>query len=587
MFHKNNTNSLIYSEYRKNITNKTNPNRYSNRNDSFFQRGNYQMEIYPQNNNDKLNKLNYHYQTKTNDDYQYNRIYNTNSLNNHNFYSSSTQKYTTPINYMNSYSVHKRHKMLKDFNPKKQEISFSKNPELNIEKNDNFYVLQINKTNVKREIYKKIHPGRGTSTSFANINDCKKIKYKPELKYQSFNTSFLSNCGLKEKRNKSTVKLRKNNLEDLNIDKLKDYAEKFSGNFLNNKKNNNNNNNTPKKNENNEHNENNDNNKAVNNKNIIYSSKKNYVKNNISININNIRNSANTNKGTDNDYSNKKTMQINENKDCITENNVNNNKTDNNFNNNKNDKNDKNDKQASPQEKNNNIIQPQKNTNNNNKLMREPSNIINRTIVKNKQILIPKKEKEKVGSTQKSQNQSELNTNINIEKSLLEIPVKKNLIKKGKNLSNASSIAASDDIMRNNSNNNLKKNFLFHNINNTSKTTEHKFIQKYNNQQYHEIVFKKNDSETNADDTSSNDKQYYLENTITNENLVSKKIIDNLDINLYNDNNNYNSKQNILSNYKVKKYQYNSYGLDDRHNLDGISNHSYFESVNLKKNNKK
>ena len=162
----------------------------------------------------------------------------------------------------------------------------------------------------------------------------------------------------------------------------------------------------------------------------------------------------------------------------------------------------------------------------------------------------------------------------------------KKLLKKTKNLSNASSIATADDVKDNN-NNNLKKNFIFHNINNTCKATEHKFSQKYNNQQYHEIVFKKNDSETNADDTSSNDKQYYLDNITNGDNCCPKKIIDNLNINVSNENKNYNTKENIFFNYKGNKYKYKNYGLDDRHNLDGISNHSYFESVNLKKKNKK
>ena len=561
MLHRND-NNITYSERNKNLYYKANPNRYNNRNDPFFQGNNYQMDINPQNNNDKLDAPTCHYQTKTNNSsYQYNRIYNTNSFNNHNFYSSSTQKHNQPnSNYINSYSFNKKHKILKYYQPQKQE-AFSQTAELNIEKNENFNVIQINKPTVtqKREEYRKIHPGRGTSTSFINNNEYKRLKQQPELKYQSFNTSFISNGGLKNKRNKSSVKLRKNNLEDLNIDKLKDYAEKFSGIFLSKK--NKNINNISKNNVNTENN----NNKVISNKNSTFNSTNNSPKNS----TNNIRTNTNSNKDND---SNKKTTITNENKN----NNIDNeNDVENNIDNSKDDK------KIAPLEKYNNIPQPQKITNSN-KIMNE-SNTGNKIFKKSKQLLIPIKEK--YISSENYQSQNQLTTNLNIKKSMLENQNKK-LLKKTKNLSNASSIATADDVKDNN-NNNLKKNFIFHNINNTCKATEHKFSQKYNNQQYHEIVFKKNDSETNADDTSSNDKQYYLDNITNGDNCCPKKIIDNLNINVSNENKNYNTKENIFFNYKGNKYKYKNYGLDDRHNLDGISNHSYFESVNLKKKNKK
>ena len=560
MFKRSYKNNIFYSNRKNNLSKKANTNRYNNRNDDFFQGNIYQMDLYSQNDNDNLNELTCLYQTKTNDNYQYNRIYNTNSFNNHNFYSSSTQKQTRPnFNDINSFSVNEKNKILKFNHYKKQEIPISQTHKLNIEKNANFNVIQINKSKVNenRLKFKKIHPGRGTSTSFISIYGNKKIKRQPELKYQSFNESFISNgVGLKNKRNKSSVKLRKNNLEDLNIDKLKDYAEKFSGIFLSKKKNNNNNNNTPKKSENN--------NTITDNKNITINS----ISSSAKKNTNSIR--INTNSSKDNDYSNKNKEEINDNKNNNSKNNTESNVDDN-----------KKDKKTTYVEKYINIQQPQKIINNNKKIYE--SNASNKIHNKNRQVLIPKKEK--FAPIEEKHSQCQLNTNINIEKSQPEISNKKNLIKKTKNLSSANSIATADDTSKNN--NNLKKSFLFHNINNTAKTTEHKFIQKYNNQKYHEIVFKKSDCRTNEDNISSNEQKYYLENINNDVKFYPKNISDNLNFDKCNDNDNYNSKENIFYNYKKNKYKYKNYGLDDRHNLDGISNHSYFESVNLKKNNKK
>ena len=453
--------------------------------------------------------------------------------------------------------------------------------QFNIEKNVNFKVLsyrpedyEFEDKNIEgypkyNQIFKKQDAGElffpskralsppSSSRFLTSKNQQQLHSYqKPTLKSQSFFGSFINSNNLKNiNQNKSTLKMKKNNLEDFNIDKLIEIGDSYENNKMINimsfgKK------------------LKNIKNKLRNKKRII---SKNKSKENKSIvkNVykekpkqeNNIPNDIN-----DKQFESKKLVyhgQIKRKRNIIK-----NSKT---FNNIQNNEVNKNENKENP---NNNM---EHNNSNEGKGI-----IVNNNFTKNKRRTLNSNHKP-----------AEIIDNKNNENIIYqEITPKKSNQKRKINLS-----LNNNNINNNNINNNINKNnYASNRVNNNYNSNDNKFNSNYNvlnsvsipkgelNKNFllteDEMNYKKNN---NIIEKSKPSLKKGLSNVGENYAKKWSKNINNNNSNSNNtNNNNVNQipKKNYDKNIKAKRY----YGYDDRNNLEGtINNHSYFESVYTKK----